>query len=692
MTNLIGAISGRRTSWIVVVIALLFSGVVLGLGGESSSTATGATDALPQGKQSTTVAAQLATLPASDVKPAVVLYSAQSGKLTPEQLGGIGERAKALAPLGVGGTPLPVIPSEDGTAAIVNVPLATASATDTAESVKKVREVAAADLPAGVTSGVTGPAAIEADLAAVFSGANTRLLAVTALVVAILLIVTYRSPVLWLIPLIVIGTADRVAAILAAKVAESVNVPLDESVIGILSVLVFGAGTDYALLLISRYRDELRVTESRFEAMAHALKRTGEAVLSSAFTVILALLTLLLSLTPTTRGLGLACAVGIVIAAVAALVVLPAVLVLFGRWVFWPKTPRVGDTQIVDQNSVWHRIGGAVERRPGGFVLGGSAILVLMMIGVTQISTGLSQADQFLKKPEAISTGERLAESFPAGTSDPAIIVTTPAQADSVLAVAKKTPGIATAAVGTGSDTLARIDAVLAAAPGSQDSRDTIVALREGLATFADTNVGGTDAKDLDVREAAQRDQRIILPLILLIVFVILVVLLRSLLAPVLLVITVLATYVASLGVSWWVFTLIFGFPALDIGVPLLSFLFLVALGVDYNIFLVTRAREEAVVHGTKQGMLRALAATGGVITSAGILLAAVFAVLGVLPLVTLAQIGVIVGLGVLLDTLLVRTILVPALAVWLGDRFWWPSRGPIDPSASSPTAATIAS
>jgi len=689
MTNLIGAISGRRTSWIVVVIALLFSGVVLGLGGESASTATGATDALASGKQSTQVAAQLATLPASDVKPAVVLYTADSGTLTPDQLSGIADRAKALAPLGVGGAPLPVIPSQDGAAAIVNVPLASGSATETAESVKKVREVAGADLPAGVSSGVTGPAAIEADLAGIFAGANTRLLAVTALVVAVLLIVTYRSPVLWLIPLIVIGTADRVASILAGKVAGLVNIPLDEAATGILSVLVFGAGTDYALLLISRYRDELRVTENRFDAMAHALKRTGEAVISSAFTVVLALLTLLLSLTPTTRGLGLACAVGIVVAAIAALVVLPAVLVLFGRWIFWPQTPRVGDTLIVDRNSVWHRVGTAVERRPGGFVLGGSAVLLLMMIGVTQITTGLSLSDQFLQKPESISAGERLAKSFPAGTSDPAIVLTTPAQAGAVLAAVKGTAGIASATAGTGDASIARVDAVLSATPGTQESRDTIVALRGALSSFSDTNVGGTDAKDLDQRDAASRDQRIILPLILLLVFIVLVVLLRSLVAPVLLVITVLATYLASLGVSWWLFTLVFGFPALDVGVPLLAFLFLVALGVDYNIFLVTRAREEGVEHGTRKGMLRALAATGGVITSAGILLAAVFAVLGVLPLVTLAQIGVIVGLGVLIDTLLVRTILVPALALWLGDNFWWPRRS-AEPGASAPETVAV--
>ena len=521
---------------------------------------------------------------------------------------------------------------------------------------------------------MTGPAAIQADIGQVFDGADIRLLAATAAVVAILLIITYRSPVLWLVPLTVVGIADRLAAIVSTNVLEAVNVAWDESTVGILSVLVFGAGTDYALLLISRYRDELKTTESRHEAMAHALGRTFEAVLSSATTVVLGLLTLLLSAIPTTRGLGLACAVGVVIAATFALVVLPAALVLFGRWVFWPRVPHVGDAVLVDSRGVWHRVGAAVARRPRTFVAVTVAGLAVLAIGATSITTGLDPADQFLEQPEAISAAERLGESFPAGTSDP-VQVLTREKPEEVLAAVEEVDGVDSARVTSTGNGVGRIDAVPDAAPGSDGAQAVVLDVRDAVADFDDTHVGGGDAEALDAEEYAASDRQLILPLILLLVLGALLLLLRSIVAPLLLVATVVATYAASMGASWWLFQTVFGFEAMDTGVPLLAFLFLVALGVDYNIFLVTRAREEAREHGTRTGMLRALTATGGVITSAGILLAAVFAVLGVLPLVVLAQLGAIIFVGVLLDTLVVRTVLVPALALTLGDTFWWPRK-----------------
>jgi RND superfamily putative drug exporter len=448
----------------------------------------------------------------------------------------------------------------------------------------------------------------------------------------------------------------------------------DESTVGILSVLVFGAGTDYALLLISRYRDELKTTDSRHDAMARALSRTFEAVVSSATTVVLGLLTLLLSAIPTTRGLGLACAIGVVIAATFALVVLPAALVLFGRWVFWPRVPRVGDPVLVDSRGVWRRVGDAVARRPRTFVAGTVAGLALLAVGTTSITTGLDPADEFLQRPEAIAAAERLGESFPAGTSDPVQVVTR-AEPEQVLAAVEAVDGVDSARITTTADGIALIDAVPDAAPGSDAAEAVVLDVRVALADFDDTHVGGGDAESIDAADYAAQDRLLILPLILLLVLGALVLLLRSVVAPLLLVATVLATYAASMGASWWLFQSVFGFPAMDTGVPLLAFLFLVALGVDYNIFLVTRAREEAREHGTRTGMLRALTATGGVITSAGILLAAVFAVLGVLPLVVLAQLGAIIFVGVLLDTLVVRTVLVPALALTLGEKFWWPRK-----------------
>lgn len=621
-------------------------------------------------------------LPDDDSSVAIVLFTAQDDELDRAALSALDDLATQLG----GGTRGPGLqPSEDGSAALLVVPVTGASATDTEEFVSDLRKDLDRSVPAGVTAAVTGPAAVQADLAQVFQGANTKLLLVTASVVALLLVITYRSPVLWIVPLLVVGLADRLASVLATRVMTALDVAWNESTVGILSVLVFGAGTNYALLLISRYRDELKTHDDRSEAMSLALRRTAEAVLTSAGTVVAGLLTLLLSLTPTTRGLGLACAIGIVVAATYVLVVLPALLMLFGRWIFWPMVPRRGDEVLVETHSWWRRVGDTVAARPGTFIVGSLMLLAVLASGLFRLDTGLEQSDQFLDKPEAISAAERLAESFPAGTSDPTQVLTRD-DPDRVLADVKETPGVSSARASISSDGISQIDVVLDAAPSSTAATTAIEALRDRLSTYDDTHVAGNAATAIDSQDGAERDQRLLLPLILLLVLVVLLVLLRSVVAPLLLVTTVLATFAAALGSSWWLFTGLLGFDALDVDVVLFGFLFLVALGVDYNIFLVTRAREESRAHGTREGMLRALAATGGVITSAGILLAAVFAVLGVLPLVVLAQLGVVICIGVLLDTLLVRTVLVPALGVRLGDRFWWPRRFEDTPASASPS------
>ena len=663
-----------RTAWVVALVPLLLAVLAIGLAGEGEREQQ-PTDSLPRGLDSTLAAELDAELDAEvgddgqDV--AIVLFTTDRDGLA----GGAELDGAALdgAVRAVGGVPASLTVAEDGSAAFVVVPVTAASASDTVDRVEEMRAALTEEVPDGVTARVTGPAGVQADLAKVFDGANTRLLLATASVVAILLVLTYRSPVLWLVPLLVVGVADRLAAILATRVMAALDVAWNESTVGILSVLVFGAGTNYALLLISRYRDELGRHASRHEAMTLALRRTVEPVLASATTVVLGLLTLLLSLTPSTRGLGLACAIGIVVAASFVLVVLPALLVLCGRWVFWPRVPRDGATPLAEQTSLWRRVGGVVQRRPALLVGTTTAVLALLAIGLLRVETGLGRADQFLEEPETIAAGERLAESFPAGTSSPTEVLTR-ADARKVLRAAEDSPAVVSARVAGEGGGVTRIDVVLDAEPGTAAARSAVDDLRTDLAGFDDTHVGGEEAVALDEREGAGRDRWVVLPLILGVVLLALVLLLRSALAPLLLVATVLATYAASMGASWWLFTGPLGFEALDVQVPLFAFLFLVALGVDYNIFLVTRAREEARVHGTRDGMLRALAATGGVITSAGILLGAVFAVLGVLPLVVLAQLGVVVCLGVLLDTLVVRTVLVPALAMLLGERFWWPA------------------
>ncbi|MGB7450435.1 MAG: MMPL family transporter [Ornithinimicrobium sp.] len=665
--------SSRLVALLAVVLAV---GLIVGVGsGERSPSPT---DALAQGYGSTEGVELIDRLPADDSSTAIALFTVDGDRIE----GQLGALQKVVDELQTSaGEDYPqsqVIPSDDGTAAIAVLTVPSATATATAEEVNALRDTLDEQVPGSVTAAVTGPAAVQADLAAVFDGANFTLLLTTASVVAVLLLVTYRSPILWLVPLLVIGLGDVFASTAATRVLEATGVPWDESTTGILSVLVFGAGTDYALLLISRYRDELKRHSSRHEAMALALRRTSEAVFASSSTVFLGLLTLLLSVFPTTRGLGLACAVGIVVAALFALVLLPAVLVQFGRWVFWPMVPREGQPALADGRSVWKRVGNTVNRRPPLFIAATLTVLAVAALGTTRIDLGLPTSEQFLQEPEAISAAERLGESFPAGSADPTTIVTDTTDDERLSEIQDGVEGVdAVVSVRPGQQEagITTFEAVLSVEPSSEAAEQAVRDLRQALESQPDTYVTGADAEAIDTDAGTSRDRMLILPLILGLVLVALFGLLRSVLAPIILVSTVLLTYLSALGVSWLLFTNVFGFSGLDAGVPLLAFLFLVALGVDYNIFLITRALEEGKARGSRDGILRALAATGGVITSAGILLAAVFAALGVLPLVVLAQLGVIIFVGVLIDTLVVRTVLVPAIVLTMGETFYWPRR-----------------
>jgi RND superfamily putative drug exporter len=680
--SLLRLVTARRTSWVVMVLGLLAGVALIGAVGQAEQPVS-ATAGVPAGADSTDGTELQQQVPEADGSVAVVLATADQGRLGASDTGRVaGAVRDAIGPGLLDGRDLevqvlgpPAQQSEDGTATLTVLRLPELRAEDNATAVEELRDRLDATAPPGVTFQVTGPAAVQADLASVFDGATVRLLAVTGAVVAILLVITYRSPVLWLIPLTVVGVADQVAAALATRFLAAVDVPWDESTIGILSVLVFGAGTNYALLLISRYRDELHHHEDRGDAMAAALRPTLHAVFPSAATVFIGLVTLVLSVFPATRGLGLACAVGILVAAVMVLGILPGALVAAGRWVFWPRVPR-HDTEPPDrEGSVWSRVGRAVVRRPVTLAGGLVALLLVAALGILRLDSGLGTADQFLDTPESISASERVAESFPAGLVDPVRVITRD-DARRVAAAAADVDGVSSARVTAGADAdVSQVDVVLDGAGSTEALADRIVALRAALASYDDTYVTGTDAIALDTETGSARDQRVVIPVILLLVLLGLGLLLRSVVAPVLLVLSVVLTFGAALGIAGLLFDTVFGFAAMDSGVPLLAFLFLVALGVDYNIFLVTRALEETPGHGLREGMVRALARTGGVITSAGVLLAAVFAALGVLPLVVLAQLGVIICIGVLLDTLLVRTVLVPALAVWLGDRFWWPRK-----------------
>ena len=692
-----------RGSVVLTILALFVAGAVIGALGEAEREAT-PTDNAPDGYASTKVIQLQDDLPTGRGTVAIVVFSRDAGQFDRSQLrtlqasyasllrdsvadsanaegGGRPDGGQgATQSRGDGAARLQV--SDDRTAAIGVIPIAVADEVKSAKAVTELRAAAAADLPSGVTTQVTGPAAIQADLADVFEGANVTLLLVTGAVVIVLLLITYRSPLLWIVPFVTIALADRVAVVVATQVLHALDVTWDASTTGILSVLVFGAGTDYALLVISRYRDELRVHEDRLAAMTVTLRESAEAVFTSAGTVLIGLLTLLLSVVPATRGLGLACAVGVAVAAVFVMTVLPAFLVLFGRWIFWPVIPRTGQAGLADARGFWRRVGDAVARRPVVYAAGSLVILSALSIGLVSVNTGLSQSEQFLDTPESITAADRISESFPAGTSNPTIVVTED-DASEVADAAAASTGVASARTVSEGDGLARIDVVVDARSGSDEAEKAITDLRQRLSSFEGTWVGGGEAETIDDNAAASRDRLLIVPLVLVLVLFTLMALLRSVVAPVLLVLTVVATYLAALGASWWLFTAVFGFERMDVSVPLFAFVFLVALGVDYNIFLVSRAAEESRVHGIHDGMLRGLAATGGVITSAGILLAAVFAALGVLPLVVLAQLGIVIFVGVLLDTLLVRTVLVPSLALILEDRFWWPRRPAVDADAA---------
>lgn len=685
--------TGKKTAPVVMLLALIFAALAFGPLNTPAEETT-PTAGLPDSAESVQVELLKEELPQTEGSAAFIVYASET-EFTDEQLewlqgtfdpqiqmltGGANEKFLEFTNLEVMGEAFvpPAAISEDGTTALISVPL---DATDDFElttfRVDTMREIAPQDMPAGMEVYVTGPEAFIKDVGSIFEGANFSLLAVTAGVVALLLLITYRSPVLWMIPLLVVGVADGMAGILARRVADALGFVPDASVVGILSVLVFGAGTNYALLLISRYREELLKYEDRREAMRVAIRGAGPAILASGSTVAVALALLLLAEIEGRQVLGLVSAVGIVVAMIAGLLVLPSALVVFPRGIFWPLVPKVGGKNPFEK-SIWTRLGTAVSKRPVAIASIGVVLLGTLATGGLGIKTGLSATEIFIQKPEAVAGQEVLAESFAAGAATPTQVIVSASRVDDAVEILSGVAGVDEVRVGSTNDEITQLDVVLDAAPESEAAFELVRTMRlelDQLGSDTIALVGGQDATSLDATDATARDQALLVPLILISVFLILILLLRSLLTPVLLMVAVVGSFFSALGASWLVFQFIFGFPALDLTVFILAFLFLVALGVDYSIFLVTRAQEEARELGTKQGMRKALGATGGVITSAGILLAAVFAVLGVLPLIALAQVGTIVCIGVLLDTLLVRTVIVPALAFKLGAKFWWPRK-----------------
>nr|WP_255480257.1 MMPL family transporter [Quadrisphaera sp. RL12-1S] len=697
---------GRRSAWASVALGLLVA-VGLTVFAPSPDRGSGVSAGLPSAAESVQVAELAKQLPGADATSALVVVR-RDGGLQAGDTAALQQLSGQLAQVAEGGRVAPPVTSQDGTTALVAVPLSSAGGTEaltgTVQAIRADLRAATADLPSGLTAQVTGGAAFTTDIASQFDGANVTLLLTTVLVVAVLLLVTYRSPVLWLVPLAVVGASAAAATALFAVVSRAFGVVLDPSTGGIADVLVFGAGTNYALLLIARYREELRREADRRLAMRRAWRGAAPAIAASAGTVVLSLLALSFAVLGSNRSVGQFGALGIAVAALFALFVLPAALVVCGRGVFWPFVPRVGSAE-TSLTGPWSAIGRAVVARPWRVVAVAVAVLAVMAAGLSGARLGLSQTEQFRVEAEAVAGVETLAKAFPAGASDPARIIvrsTDPTVVQGVVDTASAVPGVASASAGRQGTGLTEVTAVLDGDPGSSAAQATVERLRSALdAVPGQSLVGGSTADGLDVKVATEGDLRVVAPLVLLVVLAVLVVLLRALVGPLVLVATVVASFFAALGAGNWLATSVLGYPGLDTGVPLLAFLFLVALGVDYNIFLVTRVREEVPARGTRQAVVVGVSVTGAVITSAGVLLAAVFTVLGVLPLITLTELGIIVGIGVLLDTLLVRTLLVPALFTLLDRRAWWPGalsraqrhRGgagdDLPPSASAPELAT---
>ncbi|HEX6340334.1 MMPL family transporter [Umezawaea sp.] len=661
---------------VLVAVWLLVGGLGGPLQGKLSEVQTNDNASfLPASAEATEVADWQKRFADEESLPALVVFE-RDGGLTPDDLAAIGDRVRALATFeGVEGRVIGPVPAEDGRAAQVIVPLKPVGSEIT-EVVEELRASVREGLPSGLTPYVTGPAGILGDFANAFGGIDGLLLVVTAVVVALILLVVYRSPLLPLVVILNAGLALSLAVIVVYLLARDDVLTLNGQSQGILFILVFGASTDYSLLLVARFREELHRHEDRWSSLRTAMKQSLEPIVASAGTVVIGLLCLLLSDLKSNQGLGPVAAIGIAASLVATLTFLPAMLALLGRSAFWPFRPKF-DTVAHKESGLWQRVSAFVGRRARATWIVTTLVLLVGVAFVPQLkANGVAQTDFFLNPVESVTGQEVLTEHFDGGTGSPAVIIVERSAAQEAVARARAVPGVAEVAPSSDKVVDGRVE-LLATLKAPADSAEATAALRQlrtDLHPVGGALVGGVTAIQVDVQDTAKRDLRVIIPVVLLVIFLILALLLRALLAPLLLIATVVLSFAATLGVAALVFNDLLDFPGADPSVPLFAFVFLVALGIDYNIFLMTRVREESIRHGTREGTLIGLSVTGGVITSAGVVLAATFAALAVLPILFLAQIAFLVAFGVLLDTLIVRSLLVPALTVDIGRAVWWPS------------------
>ena len=672
--------AGRWTKWLVVGIWL----VVIVLAFPLSSKLTGAekNDAsawLPGNAESTKVLDVQSQFQSPNVYPGVVVYERASGLTA-------ADRAKAAADARmfarihgvVPGQIVGPIESADGRAleTILKVDLGTQGWAGASKAVDAIRAITNSNAN-GLVSHITGPLGNAADNNNVFKGIDGTLLYTALAVVIVILLITYRSPVLWLLPVISSGvaliTAEAVIYLLAAHAGLVVNAQSA----GILQVLVFGASTDYALLIVARYREELRRHDRRHAAMAEALRRAGPAIIASGSAVIVALLTLFAAELNSTKSLGPVLAIGVAVGMLAMLTLLPALLVIFPRGVFWPYRPSYGSAEPTSRG-VWARVGWSIAPRPRLVWITTAVVLGILALGLTGLkANGLTAAQGFRGHPDSVIGETVLAQHFPAGAGEPVIVIGNPSAAAPLRAAFAATPGIAGVTPPAVRAGHAYLEGTLTSPPDSQAAYATIDRVRAAVHAVpgADALVGGSTAINLDVERASAHDRNVIIPLILLVVLIILGLLLRALVAPLILTATVVLSFAAALGVSAFFFNHVFGFGGADTSFPLFVFVFLVALGIDYNIFLMTRVREEAIRRDARRGALVGLAATGGVITSAGFVLAGTFAALATIPATFLTELGFAVAFGILLDTIIVRSVLVTALNLDIGRWMWWPSK-----------------
>ncbi|MFK4759939.1 MMPL family transporter [Microbacterium sp. ZW T5_45] len=705
----------RRRSWIRALVPALLILVWLAAAGAGGPlfgkidevSSNDRTTYLPESADATVVQKVLGDFNDSESIPAIAVFVGD-GTLSESDVSAISDAITSSTDVeGIEDEVSPAITSDDGQAVQAFIPVSgDAELSETVEALAEhLREAA----PDGVTVFVTGPAGFSADLSAGFAGIDGLLLGVALLAVLVILVLVYRSA---LLPIVVLSTslfALCVALLVVWWLAKAEILLLSGQTQGILFILVIGAATDYALLFVARFREELRSTHDKGAALFAAWKGSFEPILASGGTVIAGLLCLLLSDLKSNSTLGPVAAIGIVFAMLAALTLLPALLMLFGRSVFWPRRPVFEPEVVIAEDGhkttgIWARLSRAVSRRPRAIWIVTTLVLIVGAAGVTQLNaSGVSQSDLVLGASEARDGQTALGEHFPGGSGSPAYVLVhedrlqdaadvllASSGVDGVTVTAADSPsgsapvtedGIgAVGAPGTPAPDPTVVDgevllqATLTDAADSDAAADTVRELRSELDALG-AHVGGVTATSIDTNDASIHDRNLIIPVILVVIMLILMLLLRSILAPVLLILTTVLSFGTALGVSAIVFNGIFQFPGADPAVPLYGFVFLVALGIDYNIFLMTRVREESVKHGTRDGILRGLSITGGVITSAGLVLAATFAALSVIPILFLVQLAFIVAFGVLLDTFVVRSLLVPALAYDIGKRIWWPSK-----------------